>query len=441
MDRTGRLKELQDALRYLYGQKIDEQAAYDQLRGDPRFEGWIRLPKVQIIYKQLRSERTKSAKTSSSKPLIEEPPISVVSQIKKCIFPFYKATLQCNHELHPCLKNSRGVSVDARFIFYYYRSKTSHNSCKFLLHDLQSNKERYIKIQKTPNAQFICFRSFNSDFGLSFESDGDFMIVNLIELDWTVEKMRAIHTIHFSLRTPSSLFCDPSDSTRFVHISTVEPVGALAKFYEVGNNGIVLEHSNLIETWPGSSSNSFFDGKFYGFEYRNEFGKLPFPSIHVNSLEPNAQTSVFALKWPSDSFQVVFSNDSIVYSWIRDRFYTVIKFDEDETFGVAWISCEMPEWISLDFHTVEPIVRIQFIVEHGILLVQTADEETELDSSNVHQLKRTFYRIPFKKPELLTNLAWSAFVHSKSKIIGIDPYEEARKYLPFTSEIQCQFDE
>jgi len=55
MDRTGRLKELQAALRYLHSQKIDENTAYDQLKDNPRFEGWIRLPKVKTIYKQLSS--------------------------------------------------------------------------------------------------------------------------------------------------------------------------------------------------------------------------------------------------------------------------------------------------------------------------------------------------------------------------------------------------
>jgi len=416
MDRAGRLKELQTVLRYLHGQKIDEQAAYDQLRDDPRFEGWIRLPKVQIIYKQLSSERAKSAKTSSSKPLIEEPPISIVNQIKNRAIPFFKAILQCNHEIHPCLKNFWGSSFDGRFMIYDYHSQTSDDSCTFLLHDAFSNKERYVKFQKAPDANLIYFMLLNADLGLSVELDEGFLSLNLFELDWTVEIMQAIHTIRFPCENFLGFVCDGSDSTRFVYVNEVQPVGASTQFYKIENNEIILGHSNFLESWSRFCPSLFFDGKLYGFEYHDELGRLSSLSICVNNFEPNAQTSVFALEWPSNNFHVFFSNDVMTYSWIRDRLYAVVKFDEDDTFGIAWISCEMTEWTSLNFRTAELIIRLKFIVEGSILLVQTDDGETELEGTNIHQLKRTFYRIPFKKPEALTYLAWAALVHSKSKI-------------------------
>jgi len=147
------------------------------------------------------------------------------------------------------------------------------------------------------------------------------------------------------------------------------------------------------------------------------------------------------LQWPSGNFHVVDPNDVAFNCWIRDRYYALIKFHGDDTFGIAWINCEKLEWTPMGFRTIEPIIGLQFNGENGILLVQTADGESELNGSSMHQVKRTFHRIPLKKPDLLTNLAWSALVQSKSKLPGVDPYEESRRYLPFTSEIQCPFDE
>jgi len=396
MDRTGRLKELQAALRYLHSQKIDENTAYDQLKDNPRFEGWIRLPKVKTIYKQLSSERTKSAKTRSSKPLIKEPSANFISQIKKCAVPFFKTTLQCNHELHPCLNSSRGFSADARFILHRVQLQPSDDFYKLLVHDVFSNKERYVKLQKTLDAELVGFIFLNADFGFSFKFNGEFFDVSLIELDWSNENMQVVQMIRLPFEVPSSFMCNPADSTRFIYTTRMDPAGAFANVYKFENNEVVLEHSNFLESWPSFCSSSFFEGKLYGFEHRNELGELPSPSIHVNNFEPNASTSVFALEWPSNNFQIFFLSDAMIYTWIRDRFYAVVKFDEDDTFGIAWVSCETTDWALLDFRTVEPIFSLRFIVEPSILFVQTADGETELDDSSIHQIKSTVYRIPLK---------------------------------------------
>jgi len=95
----------------------------------------------------------------------------------------------------------------------------------------------------------------------------------------------------------------------------------------------------------------------------------------------------------------------------------------------------------MDFRTAEPIVDLQYIFESDILFLQTADGETEMKGSTVHQFKRTLYRIPFKKPESLMNLAWATLVQSKSKLPDVDPFKESRKYLPFIAEIGCPFDD
>jgi len=440
MDRAGRLKELQNALRYLYGQKVDENTAYDQLKDDPRFEGWIRLPKVKTIYKQLRTERVKSAKTSSSKPWVEEPPANVVDQIKKCVIPSFKATLQCDHAICPCLKNGYGVSVDARFIVYGYPLKTNDDFYGFLVHDVFSNKERYSKFQTLPDTEIGGFVLLNGDFGVDFDHDHEFFRVDLIELDWSNQEMRVVQKIRLPLEPPASFVCNPSES-QFIYINYVQPASSFVQIYKFGNDEFVLEHSNFIEAWPNYCSNSFFAGKLYGFKYHNGFVTLPAPSIHVKDFEKNTPTSLFTLQWPSGNFHVVNSNGFMIHRWILGRYYIVIKFDGDDTFGIAWINCETLEWTPMNFRIIEPIIGIQFIAENGILLVQTVDGETGLGDSSVHQVNRTFYRIPLKKPDLLTNLAWSALVHSKSKLPGVDPYEESRKYLPFTSEIQCPFDE
>jgi len=192
--------------------------------------------------------------------LTKDSPANIVNQIKKCAVPSLKATLQCDHAIHQCLKDFRGFSVDARFVVYNYPSKTSNDFYGFLVHDVFNDKERYSKLQKSPGMEIRGFILFNADFGLYIEDDEEFLSVNLVELDWANEKMRVVQMIRLPLEAPASFMYNPSDS-RFIFINTVQPAGAFVQIYKFENDEIVLEHSNFIEAWPIRCASSFFDGK------------------------------------------------------------------------------------------------------------------------------------------------------------------------------------
>jgi len=433
MSRTGLLLDLANELRRLYTQNIDEHLAYNTLQADERFKGLINLAKVQEIYRQLQS--------ASPSSLVQPFDFSILNQqSQQLIFPFYKTKFVCDHQIQPCLKRSFGFSVNGRFVFYHIRSQIGYPVAGFLLHDTFSNKERYITLEKRRDVHFSDFIFLNENLGLLFERNSEFIFSSVVELDWTKKRMRKTQTSDLLPNDSSRVLIDPLNPEQVVFSHAIFQMGIQLRFCSIQGNQIAQERAVSREPWPYFAVNSLFDGKLYGFEHRNLHGKLLHPAIRVNSLEPNSNLYLFVLEWPSDDFYVLYSMDEMICCWIRDRFYVVVKFEKGAEFGIAWASCETLKWTLLKFQTDERIIKLQFVVESSTLLVQTVDAEMRSVGENTHGVKHTFYRIPFKKPESLSNLAWSALVQLKSKLPNIDPYEEARRYLPFTSEIQYPFE-
>jgi hypothetical protein len=116
----------------------------------------------------------------------------------------------------------------------------------------------------------------------------------------------------------------------------------------------------------------------------------------------------------------------------------VIRFNETQNYGIMWSKFEAQQWNELDFCVKEPITGIKFV--GSLLFVQTVDNYVQ-STRDIHNVQTTLYRIPLKKPEKLADLAWFNLVRSKSRFPNVDPYEEAHKYLPYTSEIRAPFEE
>jgi len=117
-----------------------------------------------------------------------------------------------------------------------------------------------------------------------------------------------------------------------------------------------------------------------------------------------------------------------------------VQIKKTQNYGIIWADCKTRKWELIDFCVKKPITSIQFMASGHLLWTQTTNKETKV-LSNTHQMQKTSYRIPLKKPENLSDLAWFSLVRSKGKLKGVDPYEEAQKYLPFYSEIRCPFEE
>jgi len=442
MNRMNRLNDLVGELRKFYLQEIDEETAFNDLENDLRFEGWLKLGRVKAIYKRFKQELD-----NPGQPQLDAPPaftnLSSLFvprfpgryQALQSMYPFYNMTFVCEHEIQPCLRLSYGYSPNARFVFYHIRSKPNHDVASFLLRDMFSNKDRYITMGKEPNSYFNGFFFLNDNFGLLLEKNETAGFSSLVEMDWTGRKMRKIQTDYLLPKRNSGVLIDSLDSSQVAFTFATIGGGILLHFYNIGDNEIVLESAGSVAQWPGACVNSIFDGTLYGFEHSNLQ-----TTLRVNRLEPDSETSIVNFEWPSNGFHVLHSVDNMVCCWVRDRFYAIAKLDEIEKFGIAWASHKTRKWTLIKFSTVERIIKMQFIVENSILLVQTVDDTPKPEDTTNHRVYHTFYRIPLKKPDSLSTLAWCSLVQAKGKLNFANPYEEARRYLPLTSEIQYPFD-
>jgi len=162
--------------------------------------------------------------------------------------------------------------------------------------------------------------------------------------------------------------------------------------------------------------------------------------VYVTRLDQGAQTLQLIFDSIPEQFSTVAKKNEVVGCFAMTRLYLAVQIKKTKHYGIIWANCETRTWELIDFFIKKPIMGIRFMTDEHFLWIQAVDKETEL-ISGVHQVQKTFYRIPLKKPEKLSDLAWFSLVRSKSKLKGIDPYEEARKYLPLYSEIRCPFEE
>jgi len=306
-------------------------------------------------------------------------------------------------------------------------------------------------VEKHLRATFNGIFFWNNDRGRIFEIVNEADQVNhyssSFELDWERKKLNWIETNDFLPARASNMLVDQLHPEKIVFTYELEdiemhPVGVCLQLCEVKNGQIYKYRSRRVISESCDDMQSLFDGKRYSFEHRDFRGRFDTPSIRVTDLRSDSMGSSFDLEWHSSNFRVLYSMNKPISCWIRDRFYTVVKFEESEKLGIAWTTgCEAPEWTSVKFITSERIIKLQFAVKEGILLIQTTADKCIIGKDKERRVQHTFHRIPLKKPELLSSLAWCSLVQMKSKMKDVvDPYKEARKFLPLNSQIHYPFD-
>jgi len=456
MSRTSQLKELQDELRSRFDRGISEQDAHDQLKDDSRF-GTLRLAKVSTIYKEFRSKQTTKPKHHKPAESIqlelpgeEQSPLELKRFLRSEQLSYFRSILQCNHKDHECLRFLHTQSPDGRFVVFSGLMSEEDNPGNFSLIDIFSNKTSQIKIQLDPieNDSSHEFYPLTYDMGLLIEGVNyayqltfGKISVNLLEFDWVNKKSQKLHTI--KLEDPQrpykslSVIVDEMDSANFV-LRLVN-----------SDNSITLKHGNVVDKeilfkkdiqvggsvfWT-SKCDFLVDDKFYtlymsNFVFRNSF------SAHIIDLDRGTQASSFRLNQSPDHISLLLGKFSICIA--PDRVFMVIRFNETQNYGIMWSKFEAQQWNELDFCVKEPITGIKFV--GSLLFVQTVDNYVQ-STRDIHNVQTTLYRIPLKKPEKLADLAWFNLVRSKSRFPNVDPYEEAHKYLPYTSEIRAPFEE
>jgi len=436
------LSELTNEVRKLcFLQNANVQAAFMSLKDEKRFEGWVTLPKVQKIYKQLK-ERRKTQPISPSlhdKELILSPDVfKPPKKDKPMSFPFHKTDL--HHEIGSNLKSPRGFSKDGLSVLYNIHLKDDSCGYEFRLYDTLNNKDRCITAQKRSGATFDSFYFLNEKLGLLFEkTDTATYSSTLMKLNLASKKMEIIGTDDLLSKRSSGVLIDPMHPEKVVFSRDIGDMIMRLQFCEVNDVRIYPKKHFFVRSWPEDGVNALFDGKLYCFDCRSLSGGIGFPSIHVIELKQESESSKFALKWPLKKFRILDSMDNLICCWARDRFYAVVRLEKGGKFGIAWTSCATLKWTRLKFFSVERIVNLQFVTEENILFVQTVS--LKYSKGMIHQVQHTSHRIPIKKPDSLSSIAWSSLVQLKRKIPDVDPYEEARKYLPYTSDIRYPFDE
>jgi len=293
------------------------------------------------------------------------------------------------------------------------------------------------------------FRPLTHDVGLLVEYANDDQetfsefSLSLMELDWAEKEMRKIHTLTIGDQRrrfeEQIITIDSMDPTRFL-LQSWHDGSIVLKLGHIHNNEIVLGDDVLsMDENIGTGvlslvGNTLYSFDSWGFDDSNE---VP---VYVTQLDQGAQASRVLLKWIPKRFSTVDGEEDVIGCFAIDRLCLAVRDEKTNKYGIIWADLETRKWQLIDFCTKKPITNIQFMADGHFLSIQTTDKETEL-ISNVHQVQKTFYRIPLKKPENLSDLAWFSLVRSKSKLENINPYEEARKYLPFYSEIRCPFEE
>lgn len=127
-----------------------------------------------------------------------------------------------------------------------------------------------------------------------------------------------------------------------------------------------------------------------------------------------------------------------LYLAVETKVKANAKVKKAKTFGIIWMDTVNRTWV-LKFSSPTPIINIQFVAADNTLLIHTLEGETKIAAA-IHQLQTTVYRVPLKKPEPLSKLAWFSLLRLMNKMKKVDPYAEAVKFLPYTSDIQCPFE-
>jgi len=205
------------------------------------------------------------------------------------------------------------------------------------------------------------------------------------------------------------------------------------------NDEIVFDEEVRIENHHGCYAlYSLFRGKFFSYHMCGFNRPTGFP-LCVTNLENNGQITQLRVSLLPEEFVAIQAQNGPIGCFAMDRMYIAVEFKDKRTFGIVWMSVEERKWHSMNFCTRKPITSIKFAVTEKILLVQTLENDTGITCDS-HQIKKTVYRVPLKKPHLLTSIAWFTLVRSKSRTKKINPYTEATKFLPLNSYLQCPFE-
>jgi len=441
MSRSSRLKDLNDELRRLFDQNINEGDAYNQVKDEDRFDT-VRLTKVTAIFKQFRSKPKRK----------EQIDPNVAELLRRTKQPsYFQSIVECNHEKMFCLKFWNGNSSDGRFFVIIDRVPIINSESNSDLKDVFSKKTCRIKIPIDPTVGGGGFSSLTKDTGLLIKRTGyddqktfSAFSLSFLEFDWIDREIRKTHTLSFEEHQRRFEFQrithDTMNSTRFLLQNWYNDDSFTLQLVRVNNDELLIEEEILTtEQDIGIGICSLVGNTLYTFN-SSDFAASIEACIYVTRLDQGAQTSRVNVDPLPEQFTAVNGEGTLVGRFAMDRLYLAVQDKRTKIYGIIWTSCETRNWELSSFFTKNSIVCINFMIDGHLLLIQVIDNEIKF-TSGVHQNQKTFYRIPLKKSEKLTRLAWFSLVRSKSKIRDVDPYEEARKYLPFNSDIQCPFED
>jgi len=267
--------------------------------------------------------------------------------------------------------------------------------------------------------------------------------LSLLELDWFDKEIQKGNTIEFEDQqhrfTYQQVISDSMDPKRFLLRNWHGDGSITLKLGRVQDSQLLLE-ADILTINRTFGFCSLIGNTLYSFNYWS-FTNLNQARICITQLDQDAQISQIELELLPEQFTTIDNEHYIVGCFAMDRLYLAVQHNETKRYGIFWTSHETRNWEPINFEVKQQITSIEFFANEYLLLIQTNDYESDL-TSDVHQVQNTFYRIPLKKPEKLSVLAWSSLVRSKSHLSPkIDPYEEARKYLPYNSDIRCPFEE
>jgi len=449
MSRTSHLKELQDELRPLFTRGIDEQDAYDQLKEDPRF-GTLRLAKVSTIYKAFREQATKPKRRKSAKALHLE-------RLQRSEqFSFFRSMVECDHKKNQCL--SCGLYekfLDGRFCVHSELISKTDNSGILSLFDAFSNKTSQIKLSLNPGESEFAYHFYPLTYNTGLLTENtDYadqytfakISVTLLEVDWTNKEIKKIHSVTIGDQQHryklSHIIVDGLDPGNFILRLANNDGSFILKFGCMVNDEISLKEKDIrgegryllvfIDHWL------FFGNKLCMLSVA-DFIFEGMISGYMMNLDRGRKT--FSFEWYQFPEHVWFIDRPSAACVGFDRVFSAIQFKKTQHYGIVWSKFGAQQWVEMDFCVKERIIGIKFIADEGLLLVQTASKEDAKSTFYFDRFETTLYRIPLKKPEKLTDLAWFNLVRSKSRLPDVYSYEEAHKYLPYNSEIRAPFEE
>jgi len=459
MSRENNPQILRDELCQMFHQGLDEGVAYERLKKDPRFST-IRLSKVKAEHKHLKTEadganRPKRAKLTISLRSDQPDPGIIEFLDRSENFLYFKNVMECNHIGNECLGFTNGVSPDARYFFLLNLRTSTNELYGFHLFDTVYNKITQVTISKHPeNGIGIFYLFFISErLGILVEQlkQGNRIrpvkyFLSLVEFDVNSTELKKLETHEIErpqfMSNLPDFYVDPLATNRFVIERQRNESYTNLMYAEVIDEKIVFdEEKTTASKWAQEGSYAISDGKFFGFQpvYNTQNTNLSEASITVSSPNGRSQGTSYRLKPLPKGLRAVFGEHALVGCWASSRFFVAVETKATNIFGIAWTACETREWTLMEFSTTKQIVEMQFISTTSHLLVQTLDQNSDLRRKS-HQIRKTLYRIPLGIPESLTHLAWFSLLRSTSKMVDVDPYEEASRFLPFTSDIRDSLD-